>query len=103
MRHVTTRMAGLLILLGGIWGGLIPFVGPYFHFVLGPDESWTWTSGRPRSRDRSARRLRAAGPVGQDRPGCRRAGGCQSRRPGDGDRAAGGPAHSCVGLTDATR
>jgi hypothetical protein len=46
MRHVTTRVAGLLILLGGVWGGLIPFVGPYFNFVLGPDKSWTWTSGR---------------------------------------------------------
>ncbi len=46
MRHITTRMAGLLILAGGIWGGLIAFVGPYFHFTLGPDHAWTWTSGR---------------------------------------------------------
>jgi len=46
MRSLTTRAAGLLILAGGVWGGLIPFVGPYFHFVLGPDKAWTWTSGR---------------------------------------------------------
>jgi hypothetical protein len=46
MRSLTTRAAGLLVLAGGIWGGLIPFVGPYFHFALGPDKSWTWTSGR---------------------------------------------------------
>jgi len=46
MRHVTTRAAGLIILIAGIWGGLIPFVGPYFHFTLGPDKTWTWTSGR---------------------------------------------------------
>jgi hypothetical protein len=46
MRSLTTRTAGLLILAGGIWGGLIPFVGPYFHFTLGPTKSWTWTSGR---------------------------------------------------------
>ena len=46
MRSLTTRAAGLLILIGGIWGGLAPFVGPYFHFVLGPDKAWTWTSGR---------------------------------------------------------
>src|SRR2546423_5482407 len=45
-RHVTTRVAGLIILIGGIWGGLIPFVGPYFHFTLGPDQTWTWTNGR---------------------------------------------------------
>ncbi len=30
----------------GIWGALIPFVGPYFHFVLGPDQHWKWTTGR---------------------------------------------------------
>ncbi len=46
MRSLSTRAAGLLILVGGIWGGLIPFVGPYFHFALGPDKSWTWSSGR---------------------------------------------------------
>jgi hypothetical protein len=46
MRNVTTRLAGLIILIAGIWGGLIPFVGPYFHFTLGPDSSWTWTSTR---------------------------------------------------------
>lgn len=46
MRSLTTRAAGLLILAGGVWGGLIPFVGPYFHFSLGPDKAWTWTSGR---------------------------------------------------------
>jgi hypothetical protein len=45
-RHVTTRFAGLVILIAGLWGGLIPFVGPYFHFALGPNHSWTWTSGR---------------------------------------------------------
>jgi hypothetical protein len=35
-----------LILILGVWGGLIPFVGPYFHFVLGPTKSWTWTTDR---------------------------------------------------------
>src|SRR5436309_2591163 len=45
-RHVTTRFAGLVILIAGLWGGLVPFVGPYFHFALGPIHSWTWTSGR---------------------------------------------------------
>jgi hypothetical protein len=46
MRSVTTRVAGLIILVAGIWGGLIPFIGPYFHFTLGPDHTWTWTSAR---------------------------------------------------------
>jgi hypothetical protein len=46
MRSLSTRAAGLLILALGLWGGLVPFVGHYFHFALGPDKSWTWTSGR---------------------------------------------------------
>jgi hypothetical protein len=45
-RHVTTRFSGLIILIAGIWGGLIPFLGPAFHFTLGPDHTWTWTTGR---------------------------------------------------------
>jgi hypothetical protein len=45
-RGVTTRFAGFVILIAGLWGGLAPFVGPYFHFALGPNHSWTWTSGR---------------------------------------------------------
>jgi hypothetical protein len=45
-RHVTTRFAGLVILIAGLWGGLVPFIGPAFHFALGPNHSWTWTSGR---------------------------------------------------------
>jgi hypothetical protein len=45
-RNVTTRLSGLVILIAGLWGGLIPFVGPYFHFVLGPDHAWRWTTGR---------------------------------------------------------
>jgi hypothetical protein len=46
MRSWSTRAVGLLILALGLWGGLVPFVGHYFHFALGPDKSWTWTSGR---------------------------------------------------------
>jgi hypothetical protein len=46
LRSVSTRLTGLTILVLGIWGGIIPFVGPYFHFTLGPDSAWTWTSGR---------------------------------------------------------
>ena len=46
MRSVTTRLAGLVILVAGIWGGLIPFVGPYWHWTLGPDHTWAWTSAR---------------------------------------------------------
>ncbi len=46
MRRRSTRAAGLLILILGLWGGLVPFIGPYFHFTLGPTKSWTWTTSR---------------------------------------------------------
>jgi hypothetical protein len=38
--------SGLLLMLLGIWGALIPFIGPYFDFAFTPNSSWTWTSGR---------------------------------------------------------
>jgi hypothetical protein len=39
-------LSGLLIMLLGVWGALIPFVGPYFHYAYTPDSAWTWTNGR---------------------------------------------------------
>lgn len=58
-RHVDTRsggrlkmprsrgaMSGFLLILLGIWGALIPFVGPYFDFAFTPAEEWTWTAAR---------------------------------------------------------
>lgn len=39
-------LGGLVVLLLGIWGALIPFVGPYFDFAYTPDEAWVWTSAR---------------------------------------------------------
>ncbi|OCB10138.1 hypothetical protein A5717_24045 [Mycolicibacterium porcinum] len=38
--------SGLLLVLLGIWGALIPFVGPYFDFAFTPDQAWVWTSAR---------------------------------------------------------
>ncbi len=46
MRSISTRTTGLLLVLFGVWGGLVPFVGHYFHFALGPDKAWTWTTAR---------------------------------------------------------
>lgn len=39
-------MSGLLLVLLGLWGALIPFIGPYFNFAYNPDQPWMWTSGR---------------------------------------------------------
>ena len=30
----------------GIWGALVPFVGPYFHYAYTPDKAWTYNHGR---------------------------------------------------------
>src|SRR5258708_23120688 len=38
--------SGLLLILLGIWGGLVPLVGPYLHYAYTPDKVWTITSGR---------------------------------------------------------
>jgi hypothetical protein len=48
MRVVRSRgaLSGFLLLLLGIWGALIPFVGPYFNYAYSPNSAWTWTAGR---------------------------------------------------------
>ncbi|BBX70655.1 hypothetical protein [Mycolicibacterium psychrotolerans] len=38
--------SGLLLVLLGIWGALIPFIGPNFDFAFTPDQPWIWTTGR---------------------------------------------------------
>jgi hypothetical protein len=38
--------SGVLLVLLGLWGGLVPFVGPYWHFAYTPDSTWTTTDGR---------------------------------------------------------
>ena len=38
--------SGFLLIVLGLWGALIPFVGPYFNFAYDPDTPWTWTTGR---------------------------------------------------------
>lgn len=39
-------LGGALLALLGIWGGLIPFVGPYFHYAYTPGTAWTYDTGR---------------------------------------------------------
>ena len=39
-------ICGALLALLGLWGGLAPFVGPYFHFGFTPDTVWVHNSGR---------------------------------------------------------
>jgi hypothetical protein len=44
--RTTGAVSGLLILLLGVWGGLIPFVGPYFHYAFGGSTTWHFTTQR---------------------------------------------------------
>jgi hypothetical protein len=39
-------VCGVLLIVLGLWGGLAPFVGPYFHFGYTPDKVWAYNSGR---------------------------------------------------------
>lgn len=39
-------VTGLILVLLGLWGALIPFVGPYFHFAYSPDQPWVWNAAR---------------------------------------------------------
>ncbi len=39
-------VSGLLLLLLGLWGALIPLVGPYFHYAYTPGTAWTVNSAR---------------------------------------------------------
>jgi hypothetical protein len=46
IRRTHGIIGGLLVALLGIWGGIIPFVGPYFNYAYTPDRAWTYTTGR---------------------------------------------------------
>jgi hypothetical protein len=39
-------LSGLALLLLGAWGGLAPFIGPYFHLGFQPDKAWSYDMGR---------------------------------------------------------
>src|SRR5437764_505619 len=38
--------SGVLLVLLGLWGGLVPFIGPRFGFAYTPNVTWTMTWGR---------------------------------------------------------
>jgi hypothetical protein len=38
--------SGVLLILLGAWGGLIPLVGPYFHYAYTPNTTWHFTLAR---------------------------------------------------------
>jgi hypothetical protein len=48
MRVPRTRgaVSGLLLVLLGAWGALVPFIGPYFDYSWGTDQTWVWSAAR---------------------------------------------------------
>jgi hypothetical protein len=46
VRRSRGALSGVLLVLLGIWGALIPLVGPYFHYAYTPDRAWDFTAGR---------------------------------------------------------
>jgi hypothetical protein len=44
--RTTGAFSGTLIVLLGLWGALIPFVGPSFHYAFGGYSTWHYTSAR---------------------------------------------------------
>lgn len=39
-------LSGVMLVLLGAWGALIPFIGPYFHYAYTPGHTWTYTPAR---------------------------------------------------------
>ncbi|QFG26016.1 hypothetical protein [Actinomadura sp. WMMB 499] len=39
-------LSGTLLVLAGLWGGLLPFAGPYAGFGFAPDEPWVYSDAR---------------------------------------------------------
>ena len=37
---------GFFLLILGVWGALIPFVGPYFNYQIGTTHTWDWSANR---------------------------------------------------------
>ena len=44
--RTTGALSGALIILLGLWGALIPFIGPSFHYAFGGFQTWHYTSQR---------------------------------------------------------
>jgi hypothetical protein len=46
LARTTGAFSGVLIAVLGMWGALIPFVGPYFNYSFGTNETWHYTTDR---------------------------------------------------------
>jgi hypothetical protein len=44
--RTTGALSGIIVLALGIWGALIPVIGPYFHYAFGGFQAWHYTTPR---------------------------------------------------------
>src|SRR5436305_7186872 len=44
--RTTGAVSALAIIALGVWGALIPFIGPYFHYSFGSDAAWHYSANR---------------------------------------------------------
>jgi hypothetical protein len=44
--RTTGAVSALWIIALGAWGALIPFIGPYFHYSFGSNQTWHYTTNR---------------------------------------------------------
>jgi|SRR5947209_4519964 len=42
----TGAISALAIIVLGVWGALIPFIGPYFHYSFGSNTAWHYSANR---------------------------------------------------------
>jgi hypothetical protein len=46
MRRSRGAFSGFLLVLLGLWGALVPLIGPYFHYAYTPDVAWHYDTAR---------------------------------------------------------
>lgn len=44
--RTTGALSGVVVIVLGVWGALVPFIGPYFHYAFGSYNTWHYTSNR---------------------------------------------------------
>lgn len=44
--RTTGLLSGLVVIVLGVWGALIPLIGPYFHYAFGNYDKWHFTTNR---------------------------------------------------------
>jgi hypothetical protein len=44
--RTTGLLSGLIVIILGVWGALVPLIGPYFHYAFGNYDKWHFTTNR---------------------------------------------------------